>query len=228
MKEVFITGGTGYMGRRLIPLLMEKGYIVKALVRKGSESKLPPGCSYITGNPFDASTFTNDIPRGSTFVQLLGVAHPGPSKKEQFRLIDLPSVKASAGAASQAEVDHFIYVSVAQTPTRIMHNFQQCRAEGEAAIRATKIPATFIRPWYVAGPGHYWPLLLLPLFKILELIPSTAQKAKALRLVTLKQMLRVLLHAVENKPAEGVRIVEIDEIKKDEAIMYFGIEQVCK
>ena len=164
MKQVFITGGTGYMGRRLIALLLEKGYAVKALVRKGSENKLPKGCSYVIGNPFNASTFSNDIPAGATFVQLLGVAHPGPKKKEQFRMIDLASAKASADAAKQAGVQHFVYVSVAQTPTSIMKDFQQCRAEGEAAIRATQIPATFIRPWYVVGPGHYWPLLFQPLF----------------------------------------------------------------
>ena len=98
MKQVFITGGTGYMGRRLIALLLEKGYAVKALVRKGSQNKLPKGCSYVIGNPFNASTFSNDIPAGATFVQLLGVAHPGPKKKEQFRTIDLASAKASADA----------------------------------------------------------------------------------------------------------------------------------
>lgn len=202
------------MGRRLIALLLKRGYAVKALVREGSEKKLPAGCSYVMGDPFHASTFSNDIPGGATFVQLLGVAHPGPKKKEQFRIIDLPSAKASAIAAKQAGAQHFVYVSVAQLPTGIMKDFQQCRAEGEAAIRATHIPATFIRPWYVVGPGHYWPLLFQPVFTILEWIPSTSQKAKALRLVTLKQMLHTLLNAIESMPATDVRIIEIDEIRK--------------
>lgn len=214
MKEIFITGGTGYMGRRLIALLLEKGYTVTALVRKGSEKKLPVNCKYVTGNPFDAFTFSNQIPRGATFVQLLGVAHPGPSKKDQFQKIDLASVKASALAAKQAAVNHFVYVSVAQAPTKIMHDYQQCRAKGEEVIRVTKIPATIIRPWYVTGPGHYWPLLMLPIFKLLEWIPITSQKARALRLVTLKQMLHTLSHSIENVPAKGECVIEIDDIKK--------------
>jgi len=214
MKQVFITGGTGYMGRRLIALLLNKGYAVKALVREGSQNQLPKGCSYVMGNPFDASAFSNTIPAGTTFVQLLGVSHPGPSKKEQFRTIDLASAKASAEAAKQAGVQHFVYVSVAQTPTSFMKDYQQCRSEGEAAIRNTKIPATFIRPWYVVGPGHYWPLLFWPLFTILEWIPSTSKKARALRLVTLKQMLHTLLYAIDNMPATGVEIIEIDSIRK--------------
>ena len=200
------------MGRRLIVRLLKKGYAVKALVRNGSQKKLPAGCDYITGNPFDAGSFVLSIPAGATFIQLLGVPHPSPKKKRLFKTIDLASVKASANAAKAAEVAHFIYVSVAQTPTRIMHDFQQCRAQGEAYIHSTGIPATFIRPWYVTGPGHYWPLLFLPLFKLLEWIPTTSKKARALRLVSLRQMLRTLMHAVEHPPASGVRIIEIDEI----------------
>ncbi|CAN5841374.1 hypothetical protein BH10BAC2_BH10BAC2_50060 [soil metagenome] len=212
MKNVFITGGTGYMGKRLIPLLQEKGYAVTALVRKGSESRLPAGCNIVTADPFDAGSFTKQIPKDATFIQLLGVPHPRPKKKEQFKTIDLASAKASATAAENAGVKHFVYVSVAQTPTSIMYDYQQCRAEAEMAIRATNIPATFIRPWYVIGPGHYWPLFFLPLFKLLEWIPATSAKAKALRVVYLKQMLNALIDAAENE-ATNINIVEIDDLR---------------
>ena len=214
MKQIFITGGTGYVGSRLIKMLLEKGYKIKALVRNGSENKLPKGCDYIIANPFDAESFVKAIPEGAIFIQLLGVAHPGPKKKEQFKTIDLASAKVSAIAARDAGVKHFIYVSVAQTPTTIMKDYQQCRAEGETYIRTTQIPATFIRPWYVVGPGHYWPLLFSPLFKILEWIPSTSQKAKAFRLVSLKQMLHTLMYAVEHAPGAGVKIMEIESIRR--------------
>lgn len=212
MKNVFITGGTGYMGKHLIPLLQQKGYAVTALVRKGSENKLPRGCEVVVANPFEAASFMNDIPKGATFVQLLGVPHPSPKKKEQFKTIDLASAKASAIAALHAGVAHFVYVSVAQTPTKIMYDYQQCRAEAETTIRATAIPATFIRPWYVIGPGHYWPLLFQPLFKILEWIPSTAAKAKALRVVYLRQMLDALVDAVENETPD-INIIEVNDLR---------------
>ena len=202
------------MGRRLIAMLLKKGYSVKALVRDGSQKKLPAGCNYVAGNAFDAGSFVLAIPGGATFIQLLGVPHPSPKKKEQFKAIDLASAKASANAARAAGIAHFVYVSVAQTPTKIMQDFQQYRAQGEAYIRSTDIPATFIRPWYVTGPGHYWPLFFLPLFKILEWIPATSKKAKALRLVSLRQMLKTLMYAVEHPPASGVVVREIEEIRR--------------
>ena len=42
-RNVFITGGTGYLGRPLIERLLANGHDVRALIRAGSESKLPPG-----------------------------------------------------------------------------------------------------------------------------------------------------------------------------------------
>ena len=54
---IFITGGTGYMGRSLIPLLAQRGHSVRALARKGSESRLPPGCAPVVGDALDEVSF---------------------------------------------------------------------------------------------------------------------------------------------------------------------------
>ena len=213
-KQVFITGGTGYLGKRLIPLLIQKGYVVKALSRKGSEHKLPPGCRVVIGDPFNASSFEGDIEHDSTFIQLVGVSHPGPSKKDLFYKIDFASVSASTAAATQAGCQHFVYVSVAQIPTSVMHDYQVCRAACEKMILQSQLKTSILRPWYIIGPGHYWPLTLLPLFKLLEVIPTTSAKAKALRLVYLKQMLHTLVYAVENPPADKVSIYEIEDIRR--------------
>ena len=45
--RVFVTGGTGYVGRPLITQLLERSHAVQALVRPGSERKLPVGCRAI-------------------------------------------------------------------------------------------------------------------------------------------------------------------------------------
>jgi uncharacterized protein YbjT (DUF2867 family) len=68
---VFITGGTGYMGTRLIRELLQRGHRVIALVRKGSEHKVPPGATAVIGDYFDPARFMQYIPEGSVFVQLL-------------------------------------------------------------------------------------------------------------------------------------------------------------
>jgi len=209
-RSVFITGGTGYIGSRLIPLLLQRGHSVRALVRKGSEYKLPLGCTPVVGNALEASTFNNQIKPADTFVQLVGVAHPSPTKAEQFKAIDLVSVQQSVQAAKQNNVQHFVYLSVAQ-PASMMKEYQAVRTEGERLIRESGMNATFVRPWYVLGPGHYWAYALKPLYWVMERIPATSEQAKRLGLVTIEQMLTTLVAAVENPPS-GVRVVEVPEI----------------
>jgi hypothetical protein len=72
--------------------------------------------------------------------------------------------------------------------------------------------ATILRPWYVLGQGHRWPYVLLPMYWLLELLPSTRNGAQGLGLVTLEQMRQALVRTVEDPP-QGVRIVEVPEIR---------------
>lgn len=78
------------------------------------------------------------------------------------------------------------------------------RAECEAHLRSTGFPATILRPWYVLGPGHLWPLLLLPLYWLAERVPTLAPRARSSGLVRLEQMVAALVWAVEH-PCQGQR-----------------------
>lgn len=209
--SVFIAGGTGYMGQRLIPRLLERGHEVRALVRPGSEKKLPAGCTPVPGNALDGSSYASKIAPSDTFVQLVGVAHPSPAKAAQFRQIDLPSGLGAVAAAKSAGIQHFVYLSVAH-PAPMMHAYIAVRTECEAAIEAAGLHATILRPWYVLGPGHRWPYLLIPMYKIAELLPLTREGAQRLGLVTLEQMISALVLAVEN-PARERRVVNVPEIR---------------
>ncbi len=101
------------MGRSLIPVLLERGHRVYAGVRTGSERKLAPGATAVPGNVLDGSTYSRSIPPNASFVQLVRVPHPSPSKATQFRAIDLVSAQAAVSAAQAAGVRHFVYVSLA-------------------------------------------------------------------------------------------------------------------
>ena len=210
--SIFITGGTGYIGSRLIPLLRKSGCDVKALVRSGSEEKLPAGARGIVGDVLRMDSYTEHVRGADTFVHLIGVPHPSPAKAKQFQEVDLVSIRVAIKAAREAGVQHFIYLSVAQ-PAPVMKEFIAVRSQGEQMIRESGISATFVRPWYVLGPGHRWPYVILPAYWILEKLPNTKESAKRLGLVTIDQMLSALVWSVDNPP-DGVRIVDVPKIRE--------------
>src|SRR4051812_44030070 len=98
--DVFVTGGTGYVGQRVIPALLARGHRVRALVRAGSEPKVPTGCGIVHGDALDMKTFSGSVAPSDTFLQLVGTPHPGPGKMKQFQAVDLVSVRESVRAAA--------------------------------------------------------------------------------------------------------------------------------
>ena len=210
-RRVFVAGATGYLGRAAIPLLLGRGHAVRALARPRSQARVPRGAEAVPGEALRRESFEGRIAPADTFLQLVGVAHPSPSKAELFRTVDLGSAKASAEAARSAGVAHFVYVSVAH-PAPAMRAYWGARAEAEAFIAAQGLNATILRPWYVLGPGHLWPHLLRPGYWLAERLPATRATARRLGLVTQSQMAAAIVHAVET-PVSGIRVVEVPEIR---------------
>jgi uncharacterized protein YbjT (DUF2867 family) len=209
--RIFVTGGTGYIGKRLIPALHAKGHDVIALTREKSRGALPWTCTPVIGDALQGDSYRRFAEGADTFIQLVGVSHPSPAKAAQFREVDLKAGLEAVRVARELEIAQFIYVSVAQ-PAPVMQSYLAVRAECEQAIAASGLSATILRPWYVLGPGHWWPYFFLPFYKVAEVVPRTRESALRLGLITIQQMVRALVRAVD-EPCEGVRILNVGDIR---------------
>ncbi len=210
--RVVVSGGTGYMGRRLIAELIARGHDVTALVRAGSEGKVPAGAKIFVADVFDAESFVGAVPAGAVFVHLTGVAHPAPWKEREFRAVDLASLRASAIATARAEAGHFVYVSVAH-PAPVMKAYIRVRRECESILDTFGLARTILRPWYVVGPGHRWPQALSPLYRLFEAWGRSRESALRLGTVTIDEMTKALVWAVEQSPV-ALRVVDVPGIRE--------------
>ena len=199
------------MGSRLAAILAARGHDVTALARKESQHKLPPNCRVLLGNALDGNSYAAAVAGADTFIHLIGVSHPSPAKARQFVEIDLKSAQEAIRVAATAGIRHFIYLSVAQ-PAPVMHAYIEARKAGEQLLRASGLNATILRPWYVLGPGHRWPYILLPMYALAKLFPGMRESALRLEPVTLRQILSALQAAVEDPPT-GIRVLEVPQIK---------------
>ena len=212
--DILVTGGTGYIGTHLIPKLLARRHRVRVFARAESRGKVPAGATVVIGDALDGRSVESAMRQGDTVIHLVGTAHPNPSKADQFEKVDLISIRSTVSAAKNAGIAHLIYVSVAQ-PAPVMRAFLWVRTLGETMIREAGLTATIVRPWYVLGPDHRWPVLIKPLYKLAELIPATRATAERLGLVTIEQMVDALVRSVEHSPLPGQRrIVEVPEIKR--------------
>lgn len=208
---MFLSGGTGYLGKALAPALLERGHRVRVLTRGAAAA----GLESVPGNALAAPTFAAAVAPSDTVVHLVGVAHPAPWKAAQFEAVDVASVRATLAAARLTGISHLVYLSVAQ-PAPMMRAYVAARARCETMIRESAVPATFLRPWYVLGPGHRWALLMQPLYKLAEQVPALRPGALRLGLVTLPEITAALVWSVERPVAasSSPRIVDVPAIRR--------------
>lgn len=212
--DILITGGTGYIGQHLVPLLLERGHRVRVMARAESVKRVPAGAEPVIGDALSENSVAAALRPGDTLIHLVGTPHPSPSKAEQFEKVDLVSIRASVNAARRTRPAQLVYVSVAQ-PAPIMQAYLWVRALGESMIREAGLTATIVRPWYVLGPGRKWPKLIVPFYKLAELFPATRATAERLELVTIEQFINAMVSAAENPPPSGQqRIVDVPAIKR--------------
>lgn len=164
------------------------------------------------GDALDVASVTAALHPADTVVHLVGTPHPNPRKADEFARVDLGSIRATVAAAERVGVTQLIYVSVAQ-PAPVMQAYVAARAAGEAAIAAAGLRATILRPWYVLGPGHWWPVALLPLYALASLVPALRDGARRLGLVTLSQIVLALVDAVEHPPS-GIAVIDVPGIRR--------------
>jgi uncharacterized protein YbjT (DUF2867 family) len=212
MARVFISGGTGYLGGALCPLLLARGQRVRLLTRAASRHKVPAGAEAVLADALNGESFASAVSGEETFVQLTGTPHPAPWKEAAFRAVDLASCRASVLAAQRAGVRHFVYVSVAH-PAPVMRAYIAVRRECEHMLADAGFRSTILRPWYVLGPGHRWPMALKPAYALLERLPPTRAGALRLGLVTLQEMVAAITWAIEHPPEQS-RVIEVPEIRQ--------------
>jgi uncharacterized protein YbjT (DUF2867 family) len=213
-RDVLVTGGTGYLGQPLAEALVARGHRVRVLCRPESLDRVAAGAEARVGDALVATSISAAAVDGGTLVHLVGTPHPSPAKAASFESVDLVSIRASVAAARAAGIAHLVYVSVAH-PAPVMRAYVDARIRGEEAVAQSGLTATILRPWYVLGPGHRWPLALVPIAKLLEWLPWTRDSARRLGFVTLPQMVAALVRAVEGPPAPAERrILDVPAIRR--------------
>lgn len=130
----------------------------------------------------------------------------------QFVESDLRSLEASVEVAVKRGIRHFVFLSVTR-PAPVMRACQNVRAQCESLIESAGLTATIVKPWYILGQGHRWPIVLEPLYWLAEHSPKTREGALRLGLVQHGEITRALTWAVENPPAPQLRIWDVPAIR---------------
>ena len=113
MKNVLVTGATGFIGRLLVSRLVGLGYYVRAFVRTGSDlSGFPPGVDFYEGDFFsekDLRKVCENIDIIFHLAARLHISNPDPSEEKEIMRVNRDITRLLCQAAWREGVSRFIF-----------------------------------------------------------------------------------------------------------------------
>ncbi|UZK67349.1 NAD-dependent epimerase/dehydratase family protein [Sphingomonas sp. M1-B02] len=159
MTSLAITGGTGFVGKRLIALALEAGHQVRALTRR--EQSTCPGIEWIAGDLENHSALARLVEGADAVIHVAGVVNA--PDREGFARGNVEGTRNMLGAAQAAGVQRFVHVSSLAAREPGMSDYGWSKAEGDALVQVSPLDWTIVRPPAIYGPGD---MEMLELFKL--------------------------------------------------------------
>lgn len=114
MKQVFVTGGSGFVGQNLIPMLIEQGFRVKALARSAQAIQKVEqlGATAIKGDLNDKQALAVGVKDCASVFHLAASVDFFASEKE-LKKLHVDATELLLSVAKNANVQKFVYLSAA-------------------------------------------------------------------------------------------------------------------
>ncbi|MBI1336005.1 MAG: NAD(P)H-binding protein [Phycisphaera sp.] len=154
--RVAVTGGTGFVGRHVVPHLLDSGHHVRVLVRnpdrlKSVDNRLTP----VKGGLFDDSALSQLCDGVDAVVHLVGIIMEIPSKGQTFERIHAQATRRLVTAAQAAGVKRWVHMSALgarpQDDNPPVSDYHRTKFIAEQAVRNSGIPFTIFRPSLIHG-----------------------------------------------------------------------------
>ena len=135
--HVLLTGASGYVGSYVLDALLERGHLVRALVRPGSDEGLAvrENVEVHHGDVTDPGSFGHAFYGVDAVVHLVGIIDERPAKGVTFERIHVDGTRTVAEAAKAAGVDRFVHMSANGARPDGVSDYQTTKWRAEEIVR---------------------------------------------------------------------------------------------
>lgn len=149
MRTVLVLGATGFVGRALVPRLLDEGASVRAGSRRPAAGTAPPGSSWLQCDVREPSTLAPAF-EGVGCVYYL--VHGMGGHRRDFRAVERASARAVAHQAARSGCERIVYlggVAPAGEPSEHLAS----RLEVGEILRGGVVPTLELRAAVIIGAG---------------------------------------------------------------------------
>jgi NADH dehydrogenase len=155
---ITVFGGTGFIGRHLVALLLHSDATVRVAVRHPGRAKMAVEAAnspeIVQADIHDETSVGSAIVGANAVINLVGILTE--TATQTYRAIHVEGARRVALAAQRQGVTRLIHLSALGASLASPAISDRTKAEGEAAVRAAFPQATIVRPSLTYGEDDHF------------------------------------------------------------------------
>jgi len=205
-KRVLVTGATGYVGGRLVPLLEAAGLSVRCLARRPEalRSRVSPATEVVRGDVFDAASLERALLGVDVAYYLVHSMGSGGDYREQ----DRRAARAFSEAAERAGVARIVYLGGLAHPEGDLSKHLRSRLETGEVLRSGRVPVVEFRASVIIGSGSLSFELIRSLVERLPIMICPRWVGTLAQPIGIDDLLAYLMAAAD-WPGQGHAVFEV-------------------
>ena len=197
-RRVFLTGGTGFVGRAVVQALRAEGYAVRCLVRRGSERDLHglAAVERVEGDVMARQTLDDGMSGCDAVVHLVGIIRERRAIGATFERVHVQGTQNVLDAAAAAGVRRYVHMSALGARPGARSRYHQTKWAAEEAVRSSPLPWTIFRPSIIYGRGDEFVTMLSGMMERLPVVPVVGTGRQRLQPIPVKQVAHAFARAL--------------------------------
>lgn len=195
--KVFVTGGSGFVGRKILEHLQAADHQIKALVRTPQSLAKQPQIEAVSGDITRPETFAQQLESCDAVINLVGIIREFPGRGITFDRLHRQATEDLLQVAQEQGVNRYLQMSANGTRENAVTGYHRSKWAAEQLVQQSSCNWTIFRPSLIHGPEDMFVNLLAKLVRTLPLIPVMGAGQYRLQPVHVEDVAAAFVAALE-------------------------------
>lgn len=220
--NIFVTGGTGFVGREIVRQLHGIGHRVRCLVRDADRAKavLPSSVALHPGDLMDPDCLADGVKGCQAVIHLVGIIVE--KGRSTFERVHVQGTQDLVAAAARGEIRQFIHMSALGSRADAPSRYHQTKYRAEQIVIGSGMDWTLFRPSVIFGPGDRFVNLLARIIQSSPVVPVIGRGETKIQPISVRNVASCFALAVGNP----VSYKKIYDLGGPQRLTYIQVYQI--